>query len=230
MPATAQTADLSHFGRVSDYIRDRSAQEVSLGDVVALAEITAESFQAFFASMDQAVYKELRQIADYIAQMRSEIGALQPNDLRVNRIPSAGRELDLIVQSTADATNAIMAAAEDIMSADSADIASYKALVDDRMLTIFEACSFQDITGQRVRKVVATLEQIEKRVSRFAEAVNATDVAGFADEAERARAERDKALILHGPASDQNKVEQADIDALFDVGGEAQDAIDALFS
>ena len=77
-----------------------------------MAEITAESFNAFVQSMDTAVYKELREIATYITTMKAEIGALQANDLKSQRIPAAGRELDAIVQSTEEATNTIMACAE----------------------------------------------------------------------------------------------------------------------
>ena len=36
-------------------------------------------------------------------------------------------------------------------------------------MVVFEACSFQDITGQRIAKVVETLQHIEERVSRFAD-------------------------------------------------------------
>lgn len=208
--STDQTAPLKP---VIDYLRDRRDEDVSLSDVVALAEITAESFNAFYKTMDGAIYKELREIATYITTMKAEIGVLQANDLKSQRIPAAGRELDLIVQSTADATNAIMGCAEAIMAADARDPAAYKAFVDEKMIVLFEACSFQDITGQRVRKVVDTLRQIEARVTRFATAVNARDVAAYADEAERRRDERAKALHLHGPQAEPG----------------SQDAIDALF-
>ena len=100
-------AGSAQFQGVIDYLRERRGDEVSLVDVVALAEITAESFNAFFQSMDAAVYRELREIAAYITTMKAEIGALQPNDLKSQRIPAAGRELDLIVQSTEEATNTI---------------------------------------------------------------------------------------------------------------------------
>lgn len=220
-------ADNVHFSRVINYLRDRKDNDVSLNDVVALAEITAESFSAFHASMDAAIYRELRDIARYIMTMKSEIGALQANDLKSQRIPAAGRELDLIVQSTADATNTIMECAESIMAAEAKDLAAYKAFVDDKMILIFEACSFQDITGQRVAKVVETLRQIEKRVTRFASAINATDASGFADEAERKRAERDQALLLNGPQDRKSAIDQNNVDELLGTSG--QDAIDALF-
>ncbi len=225
-------ADNVHFSRVISYLRDRRSDDVSLNDVVALAEITAESFNAFFASMDAAIYRELREIATYIMTMKEEISALQANDLKSKRIPAAGRELDLIVQSTAEATNTIMECAEAIMAADASDPVAYKAFVDDKMIAIFESCSFQDITGQRVAKVVETLRQIENRVTRFATAINAKDASGFADEAERKRAERAEALILHGPQDRKSAMNQSNIDELLngDKGEMSeQDAIDALF-
>jgi chemotaxis protein CheZ len=220
-----QQADHAHFKRVIDYIRERRESEVSLADVVALAEITAESFNTFFSSMDAAIYRELREIATYITTMKAEISALQANDLKSQRIPAAGRELDLIVQSTADATNTIMECAEAIMAADASDPKAYKAFVDEKMIVLFEACSFQDITGQRVRKVVDTLQQIEARVTRFATAINARDAVGFANDAERRRAERAASLLLNGPQ--EKAVSQSKVDAMFEGG--SQDAIDALF-
>jgi chemotaxis protein CheZ len=209
------TGDAAHLERVTAYARARRGEEVSLADVVELAELAAEGFNAFVRSMDTAVYKELREIATYIATMKAEIGALQANDLKAQRIPAAGRELDLIVQSTADATNTIMESAEAIMAADASDPLAYKALVDDKVIAIFEACSFQDITGQRVRKVVETLHQIEARVTRFADAVNARDVEGFANEIERRRAERATSQLLSGPQDKATAIPQDVIDALF---------------
>jgi chemotaxis protein CheZ len=208
-------ADNVHFERVISYLRERRDTDVSLSDVVALAEITAESFSAFFKSMDTAIYSELREIATYITTMKAEIGALQANDLKSQRIPAAGRELDLIVQSTAEATNAIMECAEAIMAADASDHAAYKAFVDEKAILLFEACSFQDITGQRVRKVVDTLHQIEARVTRFARAINAKDAAGYANEAEKRREERARSLLLHGPQARTEATSQDAIDALF---------------
>jgi chemotaxis protein CheZ len=207
--------DAAHLERVIDYARARRGEDVSLADVVELAELAAEGFNAFVRSMDTAVYKELREIATYISAMKAEIGALQANDLKAQRIPAAGRELDLIVQSTAEATNTIMGCAEAIMAADAADAEAYKTLVDDKVITIFEACSFQDITGQRVRKVVETLHQIEARVTRFAEAVNARDVEGFANEVERRRAERAASQLINGPQDKATAIPQDVIDALF---------------
>jgi chemotaxis protein CheZ len=72
-------------------------------------------------------------------------------------------------------------------------------MVDEKMLIVFEACSFQDITGQRVAKVIETLKHIEARVARFSDALRSRDTGRFVSEEERASAERKGRLFLHGP-------------------------------
>ena len=109
-----------------------------------------------------------------------------------------------------------MECAEALMAADASDPAAYKALVDEKMMIVFEACSFQDITGQRIAKVVETLQHIETRVARFADVMRAKDLDGFLHESERARAERKQKLMLNGPQLDGK--------------GNAQNAVDELFN
>ena len=98
------------------------------------------------------------------------------------------------------------------MSAAADDVEAFKALVEEKMLVIFEACSFQDITGQRIAKVVATLEHIEMRVARFAAALHAKALGGYLSEVEQARAERRQRLLLHGPAREGEGICQTDVD------------------
>jgi chemotaxis protein CheZ len=173
------------------------------------------------------VHGEFRYIATYIARTRQEISALRPNDIRNERLPSAGAELDAIVRNTEQATHTIMEAAEAIMAADPSDMNAYQDTVNEKVLEIFQACSFQDITGQRVQKVVDTLRHIEGRVARFAEVMGVQDLAHA--EEESAKEKRKKDLLLNGPALNGPEVKQDTIDALFD-GPADQDAIDKLFA
>ena len=207
-------ADASHFDRLITFLKQKR-DSVTFNDIIALAEVSAQSLQSFFQAMDAKVYRELREIAGYIESMRHEIGALQVNDLKNTRIPAAGEELDAIVQATEAATHTIMEGAEAVMAADASDPAAYKALVEEKMMVIFEACSFQDITGQRIAKVVETLQHIEERVSRFAKVVQAKDLDGFLTEQERERAARKEKYLLHGPQLAGHGVDQAKVDELF---------------
>jgi chemotaxis protein CheZ len=207
-------ADTAHFDRLVEFLREKR-ENVTFHDIISLAEVAAQSLQGFFKAMDTKLYGELREIAGYIESMRSEIGALQVNDLKNSRIPMAGHELGAIVQATESATNTIMECAETLMAANASDPAAYKALVDEKMMMIFEACSFQDITGQRIAKVVETLQHIEERVGRFAEVVNAKDMAGFLTEQERERSERKEKFLLNGPQLAGAGVDQNDVDKMF---------------
>lgn len=204
-------------------------ENVTFIDIIRLAEIAAQSLQSFFETFDATVYRELREIAGYIDSMRDQIGALGANEIKNSRIPAAGQELGAIVKATEAATNTIMNCAEALMAADASDPVAYKALVDDKMMTIFEACSFQDITGQRIAKVVETLQHIEERVARFANVMKAKDLDGFLTDNERESAERRERLMLHGPSLEGQGVDQSAVDNLIDAKG-SQSEVDKLFA
>jgi chemotaxis protein CheZ len=203
-----------HHDRIAAYLKQKLGADVSLADVVALAEITAQSLQSVFETMDSAVHRELRDIADYIKAMKAEIAGLHFNELKHTRLPAAGQELDAIVKATEVASNTIMECAEAVLAGDAGDPA-FKAMVDEKMLIVFEACSFQDITGQRIAKVVETLQHIEERVSRFADVMQAKDIQGFLTEQERERAERREKFLLHGPQLAGGGVDQSAVDQMF---------------
>jgi chemotaxis protein CheZ len=210
-------------------LKDADLKDPRLGEVLTLASQMSDAMMAFFGSMDNSLYGELRYLSAYIQRTRAEISALRPNDIKNDGIPTAGAELDAIVANTADATHRIMEAAELVMSADTSDPKAYQAFVCDKMLEIFEACSFQDITGQRVKKVVDTLRHIENRIDRFAKVMGVED----AEVQLSAEEQRKKDLLLNGPAINGPENKQDDIDAMF--GGEdnaaamSQDDLDALF-
>jgi len=173
----------------------------------------------YFNSLDISLYEEMRALSDHIKRARSEISELQPDDLKETRIPRAGKELEAIVQSTEEATGTIMDAAEEIMSADSSDIDAYKQTVDDACMRMFEACSFQDITGQRITKVVSTLTHIEERLSALQTAwgpdIQDAKRAGE-PEVEQVvnRQDEVKAGLLNGPALAGEGIDQSAIDSL----------------
>jgi chemotaxis protein CheZ len=220
----------SPFGQIDDvllFLRENREGNVLITNVCALAEIMIGAQKSFFMTLDSAIYREFRELAEYIARAKREINALQANELHEERIPSAGRQLDAIVKSTEEATNRIMEQAEAIMAADPSDPQAYQATVNSAVMEIFEACSFQDITGQRISKVVDTLQHIESRVSRFAKAVNARDVAPPLTPEEEAKERRIREQLLHGPLLDGEGVSQQAIDELLD-GADPDDLVPAM--
>ncbi len=204
-----------HSDEILVLLREAKEKDIRLGDVMSMAEVMMNSMHGFFESLDMSVYKEMREIASYIEKAKGDISNLQANKLKGEHIPVAGRELDEVVAATERATDTIMESAEKIMAADTSDFTSYQTEVNNAVMDIFEACSFQDITGQRINKVVGTLKHIEDRVARFANATGVEDSEGAQSAAETADLKRKNDLILHGPQSDTEAVIQDDIDAMF---------------
>jgi chemotaxis protein CheZ len=205
-------------------VKAADLEDAQLFEVLRLAPQLTDTMQMFFGSLDTSIHAEFDAIAKYIARTRDEIAQLRPNDIREQRIPVAGAELEAVVSDTEKATEAIMGEAEQLMSAKPTDLDAYKADVDAAMCRIIESCSFQDLSGQRVSKVVTSLKHIESRVTRFAATMGVHDAE--MTEEERAEADRRDTLHLNGPAKGGPETNQSAVDDLMALG---QDDIDALF-
>ncbi|VAW15880.1 COG3143: Chemotaxis protein [hydrothermal vent metagenome] len=210
---------------VMAHLRNKD-DDVSLVDLMTTAEHLVGSMQTIFGALDTSILREFGQIASSITKARDEIGRLQPQDITEEHIPEAGRELQAIISATEDATHTIMEAAENLLELEVTDIDTYKTAVEGEVMRIFEACSFQDITGQRVSKVVEALQDIDERVSRISAAFGSELVAVEKSERETTRDNRKRDQILNGPALDGEGIDQGDIDKLLT---EDQSSIDALF-
>jgi len=188
--------------------------EPKLINLMQQSEALVALMRGFFQQLDKRRSEEFRIIAGYIAKAKEEIREMRPHDISQDRIPTAGAELEAITRDTENATHAIMNSAEAIMGMNSSD-ANYKASVDDEVMKIFEACSFQDITGQRVSKVVNVLKQIEERVAKLADTLGIDDSSPQEMTAEEKRRHD---LLLNGPAIGGPETKQDAIDAMFDEG------------
>lgn len=108
---------------------------------------------------------ELEALGREVARAKSEIAALRVDDINASHIPTATDELDAVVSHTATATNEILDCCEVLEGLQARlDEADAEALAG-AVTRIYEACSFQDITGQRIGKVVSALKSIERRVA-----------------------------------------------------------------
>lgn len=206
-------------------------QDAQIMEVLKLAHQLTDTMKLFFSSLDQSICQEFHYIADYISRTRDEIAALRPNDIKSERIPSAGAELEAVVTDTEKATETIMSAAESVLCDEEADYDTYRANVEAKMMEIIENCSFQDLAGQRVSKVVNSLRHVESRVARFAEVMGVHDADTTVQETDDEKRAREQ--LLNGPALDGPETSQDDIDAFFSGEGDAgaldQGSIDSLF-
>lgn len=169
----------------------------------------------------QMLKTELRALAVCIEQTKSEIAQLRPQDADDDRIIAVTYELDAIVSSTEGATQQILEAAEKIESktreiqAHGSDkyVTQVCEDINETVITLFEACNFQDITGQRITKVVRTLKYIEARVNAMIDIWGPDNIAEIVPKKEEPK--DDESKLLNGPALDNQGISQADIDALF---------------
>jgi chemotaxis protein CheZ len=136
----------------------------------------------------------------------------------------ASRELDAVVDSTERATQQILEAAESIDEAANTLSARLKheqeqALasdIRDHVVRIFEACNFQDLSGQRIAKVLATLTFVENRVARMLEIWGGREALdGYA--ATTLAEHATETQLVSGPKlnGDTGHVSQQEIDAMF---------------
>jgi len=203
------------------------------GQVPGLAEIMHElaalrallSGPSFRQSSESSALPrdEVERVASKLRLIRSTItgpGHEQPG-ANGSRSPGAqptriANELDAVMQGSEQATQKILAAAEEIDQAANTLSAALKSEseqglaqdIRDRVIAIFEACNFQDLTSQRVAKVMASLGRIEQQIARTLEELA-----------------RESAPPMHGPrlADDGGHVSQSDVDSMF-AGSDAKSA------
>jgi chemotaxis protein CheZ len=163
----------------------------------------------------EALHREVDAVARYVTRLKREIGALRPTEIYRDRLPAAHGDLTTIKETTASSVNVIMSAAEAMLTSKASSLDAYRAEVESKVMQIFEACSFQDLTGQRVERIDELVGQMERRLQRFALAVNAADSAVGYDRETITREARREVLIVEGPQNDA-ATDQGAIDKLFD--------------
>ncbi|MDP2801468.1 MAG: protein phosphatase CheZ [Phreatobacter sp.] len=189
-------------------------------------EVSKQMIDAYRAEMQEAMKlkAELDQIWQAIDQTKHEIATLHVTGFKGKQMTRVTHELDAIVTGTQEATEGILTAAEGIDQIASQLAAKLKstqdqAAIDDiqqKIITVFEHCNFQDLTGQRITKVVNTLKFIEDRIMRMMEIWGGLD--SFKDIAVEGISEATgDAALLNGPklSEDAGHASQDDIDALF---------------
>ncbi|WP_142849286.1 protein phosphatase CheZ [Telmatospirillum sp. J64-1] len=174
--------------------------------------------------------QELVGLFNHIRQFRRELASIRrPGCEDDDHFAKMVDQLDAIVESTEGATNTIMERMEEIdelVNATRQHVSDPQALalldrITDKGNDIFEACSFQDLTGQRITKVVHSLKYVEERINALVRMWGPDALA--AEEPKKEEIDPDKAL-LNGPQRAGQAVTQEQVDAMF-----SQDDIDKLF-
>jgi chemotaxis protein CheZ len=112
------------------------------------------------------------QLVDFSeANLSGQLAQIHGQIARMVAVPAAatrnsGVELEAVVEETEKAANRIMEAAEAISTWLAGDQSrDGAAAIADKVNAIFEACSFQDLTGQRVRRAIEHLQRVDALLS-----------------------------------------------------------------
>ncbi|GAB4394778.1 MAG: hypothetical protein Tsb0032_23060 [Kiloniellaceae bacterium] len=195
---------------------------VDPAEVISVVESVIDSIEGDLNAVGLKVYADIEALAQYINTARAEIADLRPDDINSEHLPAATDELTAIVGATEQATHQIFEAVEGIEALTENMEPEVAEQISAAVTSIFEACGFQDITGQRITKVVTALQQVESKVDALLHA--------FGDDIKRDDAPRESKKkettpsgaparpdedLLNGPQLPENAISQDDIDALF---------------
>jgi len=212
--------DLDRFAALekSLYARVKEAVEATreLPSPEAANSIVQEVVSSLTSGMtlnDVKFYAELEDLAAYIRRAKHEIAEIKPKDISTSHIPHATDELDAVVGATEEATNKIM----DVCDTIGAIAGNCAPEISEQLIActtrVFEACNFQDITGQRITKVVQTLKYIDEKVGALIQALGEEIRRESIFPHREANASSEGAL-LNGPQLPHKAIGQDEIDRL----------------
>ncbi|MDP2410747.1 MAG: protein phosphatase CheZ [Pseudolabrys sp.] len=166
----------------------------------------------------QPLISELALLQEAFGRHKRDLAALigTANDRRLAR---ACGELGAAVESMEKGAETILMSAESIDDSARALATTLTADyerglaqdIQDHTVRIFEACNFQDLAGQRIGKVIATLNEVEDLLVQMLARCDGAPVSSIAEAPARGGG------LLNGPKldGDSGHASQRDIDAMF---------------
>lgn len=163
------------------------------------------------------IFKELVSLKEIIDDLKGQLHAVQVSDISQSHIPSATDELDAVVGATEHATVAIMESCEAILAQMESEKPELSEKIGGNIIKIYEACTFQDITGQRITKVIKTLRAIDGKVSLLLQTLGGQLVNLEKENSVPGKPvseEKGKETLLNGPALPHQAASQEEIDRI----------------
>ncbi len=167
---------------------------------------------------DAKLYSQIEKIADQVKEAKQAIRQSQPEKLTTDHIPDATSALSTVTAETEQATNEILNATETIqeLSGRIEDVEIRNEIIN-QVTRIFEASNFQDLTGQRINKVITTLTDIEDRMGSLIKAFSTSTAKKVATNRKDGATSGgiDERSLLNGPQMSGEAPSQDAIDDLF---------------
>lgn len=172
--------------------------------------------------MHRRLQGEVLKLIQYVQRLRREIAGITRAEGEQTTFEGMADRLDAIVGSTAEATDSILGSMEEIDTLverlrarpDAAEVDALCDAIGTHTVKAMEACSFQDLTGQRISKVIGSLRFVEERVSAMAEICGRREIEALKDGI-RPEPTTDGEVVLEGPQRTEQAISQDEIDSLF---------------
>jgi chemotaxis protein CheZ len=216
-----RSGEVAELKQLIESLRD-DVRALSGETAAAVGGVDPDAFRQQIVEAER-LKADLQELRDAIDRTKQEIASLRRADKDADKIATASEALRAVVGDTEGATDTIINAAESVEELSGrlcAQLTGDEAIgmvdeIGEHVTNIFEACNFQDITGQRITKVVNTMEFIDNRIARMMDIWGGHEAfAGVTVEEDETPPEGE---VLHGPAMEGDaSISQAEIDALFD--------------
>lgn len=196
----------TNFLTALDKMRTEQGDKITIGNIDSLLHhLELDERNTLFAGVQD--------IASKIEKAKVELLASDPDAISNSAI-DANMELEAVVKHTETAANRIMDAAEAIQSLTaSVSDPAVAEKISEQVTNLFTACDFQDITGQRISKVVKTLQEIEECVAELLAAISGKVELKAGKKGTKDT--RPDSHLMNGPQLDNSAPNQDDIDKLF---------------
>jgi len=139
-------------------------------DILEVVESVMASISGDHASLNHRLHADIEALANYINAAKAEISDIEADKINTEYLPEASDQLSAIVGATEQATNDIFEAIESIEALAAKMDSKTAKRVTGAVTRVYEACGFQDITGQRITKVVTALQNVETKVQALLQA------------------------------------------------------------
>ena len=158
--------------------------------------------------------QQLEQLTAYVRAVSRELAALGPSQMRNSHIPHATDQLGAVVEATEEAANQIMDACDTLQTVGNEIGGDHAQRIGNAVTTIYEACGFQDLTGQRIVTVRQTLGIIETKLGDLMQMLGIPADMHQDPADDEADLTVDQSSMLNGPQLPSNAIDQSAIDAL----------------
>lgn len=160
-------------------------------------------------TQEKEIYHQVEMILAQFKSLKSDVSNISHDILDKNFIPEITMDLRSVILQTENSVTSILDISDDIsaLSQKISDPIVREALMI-KSTRILELCNFQDLTGQRIQKIVHHLTEIESVIYKMLHALRP-------DTNLRIKKEDDDSNLLNGPQKEHESPSQDDIDALF---------------